>query len=189
MNAKNSQSVKYDNSLVIDKAMRLTEMLYCMPTHERLGFVRGIIQGACEGNTMLKRILTNQHFLSAGLDKRYLYWRGRSEYPNIAKVANRYCRRYLKAGVREVVSGKLQTDISLFEPRVETWEEFCAPAMTVQSVLSIINRFLYQRERKLSQEPSGTIVRKRSFFEVRGPAKRALIDLLTRKLLDWSSTS
>lgn len=105
-NSQHSPTVKRDNMEIIDTAMRLTEMLYTMKPDQRLGFVKEIIDAARSGNARLRKILTNEYLLAAGLDKKRLFWRGCWNSPNITKVANKYCRKFWNAGVIDVVRGE-----------------------------------------------------------------------------------
>ena len=84
-------------------------MLYSTPVERRLGFMADLVRQAREGNPTLRHILTNKYLLYAGADQSRLFYLGRpSCYFTIAQAADRYCRKYWKAGVRDVVYGRVE---------------------------------------------------------------------------------
>lgn len=142
-NAEYSVTKQYDQALFFDKAMRITEMYYTLRPDQRLGFIKELIDDARSGNTTLMQILTNLYLLSAGRDKLHLFWLGRYSCPNITKVANQYCRKFWKAGIKDVVMG--------ISPEPETGEcdisSDIGPAIsTSQTVVTIFKGFLGSEE-------------------------------------------
>ena len=79
-----------------------------MPPAERLGFVKDLIDHArAGGDTQLRDILSNFKLLHPNpREDLFLFFRGKSHHLTIAQVASRYCRRFWKADVREVVYGR-----------------------------------------------------------------------------------
>ena len=59
------------------------------------------------GDAQLRDILSNYKLLRPHpLEDRHLFHRRSRSYPTIAQAASRYCRRFWKADVREVVYGR-----------------------------------------------------------------------------------
>lgn len=66
----------------------------------------GLIEQARSGNKKLREILANEYLLKAGRDKPHLFHRrSPAVYFTISQAADRYCRKFWGANVREVVYG------------------------------------------------------------------------------------
>lgn len=102
-NSAHSPTTRYDNALLFDRAMRMSEELYLNSPSERLGYVKDLVDEARSGNSQVRRILTNKFLLFAGADERHLFFRRSRSYPNITQAANRYCWKFWRVGVVTVV--------------------------------------------------------------------------------------
>lgn len=127
VNAATSATKRRHDQVFFDKALRLAEMLYSLPVPERLGFMKSLIDEARSGNTLLREILSNHYLLKAGRhNRRHFHRRCPAAYFTISQAADRYCRRYWGASVRDVVYGRA--------PEPPTGE-----VITVESVVTIYN--------------------------------------------------
>ena len=104
-----SVTKRRENAELLDRAKRLAEEFYTRPPAERLGFMKDLIDYARSGNdAVLRDILSNYKLLHPHpIEDRYLFHRGSRSYSTIAQVASRYCRRFWKADVREVVYNRV----------------------------------------------------------------------------------
>ena len=106
-NSQHSKSVRRANAEFFERAMGYSERLYSTPPNERLSFVKALVHQAREGDKKLRQLLSNQILLKATPDERRYYWRRSASYPNIAQVANNYCRNSWGADVKQVVYCKV----------------------------------------------------------------------------------
>lgn len=85
--------------------MRMCETYYCLPPMERPAYLFGLITQARQGNSQIKRILTNHLLLrpSGQLQRRVIFWRAASNYPTIAQEANTFCKWHFGAGIKLVI--------------------------------------------------------------------------------------
>lgn len=106
VNSRSSPTKRRRDQEFFERSLRLAEMLYGLPVSERLGFMQELIEEARSGNTALREILTNQYLLKANRDNRRLFHRKcPAAYFTIAQAADRYCRKFWAANIREVVYG------------------------------------------------------------------------------------
>jgi hypothetical protein len=88
--------------------MWFTERLYVTRPEERLGFVQELITQARNGDMDIRSMLTNRFFLGASFqDRPWLFYRRSWNYPNIAKAAHAYCRKFWGASVESVVENRV----------------------------------------------------------------------------------
>lgn len=107
-NSLNSREVRRANAERIEYLMNLTMELYATKPDERLGFLKGLVDRARDGEKALRDALTNRFFLGAKfINQPWLYLRRSWAYPNVAKATNKYCRKYWNAGVIDVVLGNV----------------------------------------------------------------------------------
>ena len=104
-----SVTKRRENAEFFDRAKRLAEELYTIPPSKRLGFMKNLIDHARRGgDAQLRDILSNYKLLRPHpLEDRHLFHRRSRSYLTIAQVASRYCRRFWKADVREVVYNRV----------------------------------------------------------------------------------
>lgn len=107
-NAANSRSVQRHQEEVFELAMRMAERLYTMPSGERLGYVKEVIDFARSGlSPITRQVLTMPKLLRPNPEEKHLFWRRCPvSYCTISQAADRYCRLFWKAGVVDVVRGK-----------------------------------------------------------------------------------
>ena len=101
VNSKNSKCKKREQYELFDKALRLAEMLYTLPPHERLGFMENLILMARSGkHPKLKQILTMPTLLKDNCENELLFWRQTpANHRTISQAANNYCKRFWKRNV------------------------------------------------------------------------------------------
>ena len=104
--------------------MRLAEMYYTRPPADRPRFLLELICEAIEGNSKVKRVLTNHVFLRPNRSDKHKFWRGTSNYPTLAQEAHRLCKAVVGVGVDAVISGG--------------WDLFDQLASTEQHVLEVV---------------------------------------------------
>jgi ribosomal protein S27AE len=106
MNSQSSQAKRRTNLEFFDTALRLAERLYTTPPHQRLGFMKHLIDTARSGDKKLQDILTNQYLLRDPNKEKSLYYLRRPTcYKTIAQAADAYCRKFWGASVANVVKG------------------------------------------------------------------------------------
>ena len=103
-----SVTKRRENAEFFDRAKRLAEELYTIPPSERLGFMKKLIDHARKGgDAQLRDILSNYKLLRPHpLEDRHLFYRRKPHHLTIAQVTARYCKKFWKADVREVVYGR-----------------------------------------------------------------------------------
>jgi ribosomal protein S27AE len=100
MNSQSSQAKRRTNLEFFDTALRLAERLYTTPPHQRLGFMKHLIDTARSGDKKLQDILTNQYLLRDPNKEKSLYYLRRPTcYKTIAQAADAYCRKFWGASV------------------------------------------------------------------------------------------
>ena len=99
-----------EREVLFERAQRLGEVFYQTKKEERLGFLKSLIDLARSGeDNHLRLVLTNFHLLRANYNSPgYLFINRRPHNRNIAKLANKYCRKLWGAGVRDVVYNKVK---------------------------------------------------------------------------------
>lgn len=127
INSRTSPTKRRREQEFFELSLRIAERLYGLPVGERLGFMQNLIEEARMGNTAMREILSNRYLLKANRSKPYLFHRRcPSAYFTIAQAAERYCRKFWRASVRDVVYG--------LAPEPPTGE-----VITNQSVVTINN--------------------------------------------------
>ena len=104
-----SVTKRRENTEFFYRAVRLSETYYCMPPAERLGFIKELIDYARESkdDAQIRDILSNYKLLHPNpREDFFLFYRGKPHHLTIAQVTARYCKRFWKANVREVVYGR-----------------------------------------------------------------------------------
>lgn len=105
-NARFSKEKRDSDRRFFDSAQWYGDRLYSLPPAQRLGFMKELIDLARAGNARLRQIICNKYLLRAGRDRKWLFHnRCPLAYFTIAQAANRYCRLFWKASVRDVVYG------------------------------------------------------------------------------------
>ncbi|WP_435669654.1 hypothetical protein [Maritalea sp.] len=151
-NSWGSPTKRYDNRILFDRTMLMTEKLYSMKPSERLGYIKGLIDEARSGNSDLREILTNKYILGAGPEQMRLFWRQCRAYPNIVKCANSYCRKFWNAGVIDVVKG--------IAPEPETGELVFESYVTLVTAVRQSETFLGATLEGLVSKPSSPYIKK-----------------------------
>ena len=106
-NSYSSPAKRHKNLMLYDTAMRLAEMLYTLPPHQRLGFIKTLIDDARAGNTKLREILSNHQLRHPDpIKDRCLFYRRSRSYCTIAQAAQNYCKRFWCEDVTNVVYGR-----------------------------------------------------------------------------------
>ena len=108
-NSFSSVSKRRENTEFFYRAVRLSEAYYTLPPAERLGFVKDLIDYARESkdDAQIRDILSNYKLLRPNpKEDLFLFYRGKPHHLTIAQVTARYCKRFWKANVREVVYGR-----------------------------------------------------------------------------------
>ena len=107
-NSFTSVSKRRENTEFFYRAVRLSEIYYCTPPAERLGFVKDLIDHArAGGDAQLRDILSNFKLLRPNpKEDLFLFYRRKPHHLTIAQVTARYCKRFWKANVKEVVYGR-----------------------------------------------------------------------------------
>ena len=79
-----------------------------MPPAQRLGYMKSLIDLARSGEDIrLRDILSNYKLLHPHpINDTHLFYRGNRVYLTIAQEASRYCKRFWKANVKDVVYGR-----------------------------------------------------------------------------------
>lgn len=123
-NSQNSKWVKRANTEFFDRAMRYSEELYSIPPDQRLNFINSLVEQARAGNVKLRQMLSHKILLNASPEEENYFWRQCHAYPNIAQVANNYCRKSWGANVRQVVyckiDGPSERQTEKYDPSVIT---------------------------------------------------------------------
>ena len=104
-----SVTKRRENTEFFYRAVRLSESYYTLPPAERLGFVKDLIDYArgSKDDAQIRDILSNYKLLHPNpREDFFLFYRGKPHHLTIAQVAARYCKRFWKANVREVVYGR-----------------------------------------------------------------------------------
>lgn len=93
VNAANSRTERRKQHEIYDTALRLAEMLYTMPTTDRLGFTENLVQLARSGgSSQLRSILTNPSMIRPNPRHLHLFYRSQPKHHcTISQAANRYC--------------------------------------------------------------------------------------------------
>lgn len=100
-----------------DLAILLGEQLYDLKPDQRLGFIKDLIDRARGGEKQLRHILSNPELRKIDPEREnHKLPRKSKAYFTITQAASHYCKRFWKANVWEVVSGKV--------PEPETGEIF-----------------------------------------------------------------
>jgi hypothetical protein len=89
--------------------MELAAHLYGLPPHERLGFMKLLVDAARSFDCQLRSIFTDPKLLRP--DRNEPWWfhrRSPRVYLTISQAAHRYCKKFLKAGIRKVLSPDFQ---------------------------------------------------------------------------------
>jgi hypothetical protein len=93
-----------------NRAYWLAGELYSMQIDQRLGFMAKLIENAMNDDASLRNILTDPKLLKPSKDHKFHYWRKcPGSYDTIAQSANKYCRKFWGASVRQVVRGECPT--------------------------------------------------------------------------------
>lgn len=90
---------------LFERNMRLAEMYYTHPPADRPRFLLELIREAIEGNSKVKRVLTNRVFLRPDRSDKHKFWRGTSNYPTLAQEAHRLSKEVVGVGIDAVISG------------------------------------------------------------------------------------
>lgn len=107
-NAKNSKETASTNRRHYERALYLAEMLYGLPTSERLGFMKELIDAARSGDAKMKSIFTDPKLLNASHDEPWLFYRSLPTlFLTISQAANEYCKCYWNSSVGPVVRGEV----------------------------------------------------------------------------------
>ena len=104
-NSTNSPTTARDVEETLHSARALADLIYDLPTSEQLGFMRELIETARDGNTKLRRVLSNQYIRHLPEEQNWVRGHGSRENFTISEMANRYCWRFWKANVTDVVYG------------------------------------------------------------------------------------
>ena len=103
-NSQCSPAKRRKNLMLYDTAMRLAEMLYSLPPHQRLGYMKTLIDKARAGDTKLRDILSNHTLRHPDpIKDRWLFYRGSRNYCTIAQAAQNYCKRFWHEDISDVV--------------------------------------------------------------------------------------
>ena len=103
-NAYNSPTKRRKDAEFFDAALRIGEALYALPLDQQLGYMQDLIAQAREGNSKLRQILTNRKLLKPNsVNELWLFPNGTPMYCTIAQAAKRYCWKFWKADVSDVV--------------------------------------------------------------------------------------
>jgi hypothetical protein len=87
------------------RALQLAADLYSTPPNQRLGFIKDLIDAARSNDSQLRSIFTDPKLLFPNRNEPWWFYRRcPSSYCTISQAADRYCRKYMGSGVREVVS-------------------------------------------------------------------------------------
>lgn len=106
-NASQSPSIRRDQAELFDLAIRMAERLYTLPSSQRLGYIRDVVNLARSGQSPeVRKVLTMPAFLSPNKERKSLFWRRSPHvYLTISQAADRYCQKFWNAGVADVVKG------------------------------------------------------------------------------------
>jgi hypothetical protein len=104
-NSTNSPTTARDVEETLHSARALADLIYDLPTSEQLGFMRELIESARDGNTKLRRVLSNQYIRHLPKEQDWVRGHGSRDNFTISEMANRYCWRFWKANVTDVVYG------------------------------------------------------------------------------------
>lgn len=107
VNSSESMQKRRDNLVLIDKSVRILEMLYEIPSDQRLGFMKDLIDDARTGNRQLANILCNKFLLRASRGDSKLFKRKFGSCYTISQAAELYCQRYWMADVSSVVRNRV----------------------------------------------------------------------------------
>lgn len=129
-NSRQCREVYRDNIERLESLISLTEAFYATRPDERLGFIKDLVDKARQGDRILRRLLTNKYFSRATYgERRWLFHRKAYTYPNVARAADNYCKRFWKARVEDVVRDNVP-EPETGESRASGTEELtgCRPA-------------------------------------------------------------
>ncbi len=91
-----------------DTARLMGERLYNLPTTERFGHMKALIDEARQGNTQLRELLSNYKLRHPNpTSETWMFPRSNRAYCTIAQAAQNYCGRYWSANVDDVVYGRV----------------------------------------------------------------------------------
>lgn len=104
VNRNTSREQKRREDEFFDQHMRMCEVYYGLAPKERPAYLLGLIDKARQGDTQLRRILTNYVLLrNTEIMPRVIHWRGSKNYPTIAQEAHAFCKWHFDAGIAYVL--------------------------------------------------------------------------------------
>lgn len=106
---RESPAERRRNSDHYSRTMELAAHLYGLPPHERLGFMKQLVDAARSHDSQLRSSFTDPKLLRAGRKEPWWFYRRSPRvYLTISQAAHSYCKKFLNAGIRHVLSPKFQ---------------------------------------------------------------------------------
>ena len=87
----------------LHSARFLADMIYDLSPFDRLGAMKDLIDAARAGDSKLRRVLSSQYIRHLPEDQDWVRAYGSRENLTVSEMANRYCWRFWKANVTDVV--------------------------------------------------------------------------------------
>ena len=107
-NSESSPVTAREIEEILHSARALADFLYEHSPFERLGVMKDLIDEARAGNARLRRVLSNQYIRNLPKEHDWVRAYGSEENLTISEAANRYCWRFWKSNVTDVVYNRCE---------------------------------------------------------------------------------